>query len=533
MKSKILSSNINNGLLILILFIFSCNPAVKKLPDSIAVDGGKVQGLMEDSIMVFKGIPFAAPPVGALRWKAPHPVVPWDSVLKADHFAPACPQINSPWEDLPDMKMSENCLYLNVWTPAHSADDDLPVMVWIYGGGFTQGTTASPVYDGVNLAKKGVVLVSVAYRVGALGFLAHPALSAESPNKVSGNYGLLDQIAGLKWVKKNIHAFGGNPEKVTIFGESAGGVSVSILCASPLAKNLFSGAICESGGSFWPVTNDSSGDLYQITTLKVAEKKGLAFAERMGVHSIAELRQLDPSKLMDDPVRKMGMRWPVVDDYVITGDQYKLYKEGKFNDVNVIIGTNSDEGAIFVQSQTPEKYKESIKDRFGIFSDSVLALYPGNTEEETFTSQADILGATFFAWPSYAWSNLQSEHGKSKVFVYYFDRQQPSAPDATYKPRGAFHYDEVKYVFGHIDQFPDKGFTDADRKLSGIMSDYWTNFAKTGDPNGYGLPPWPAYSADKPQVQYLDENIHTDGVANIQKVKLFEEYEEWKRGANR
>ena len=219
-------------LIIIALLIVSCKPAVKTLPEIIEVEGGRVQGVVEDSLVVFKGIPFAAPPVGELRWKAPQPVKPWDGILKADHFAPACPQINEPWQGLPDMKTSEDCLYLNIWTPAHSADDNLPVMVWIYGGGFSQGTTATPNYNGRNLAEKGVILVSIAYRLGPLGFLAHPELSAESPEKVSGNYGLLDQIAGLKWVQKNIHAFGGNPGKVTIFGESAGGISVSMLCIS-------------------------------------------------------------------------------------------------------------------------------------------------------------------------------------------------------------------------------------------------------------------------------------------------------------
>lgn len=512
-------------------FFTTCSPKTETavFPDIVEVEGGKVQGFVEDSITVFLGIPFATPPEGELRWKAPQPAQPWDSVLLANHFAPACPQLNAPWQAVPGMTMSEDCLYLNVWTPARSVNDNLPVMVWIYGGGFSQGTTATPNYNGKRLAKEGVILVSIAYRLGPLGFLAHPELTAESENGVSGNYGLLDQIAGLKWVQKNIDVFGGDPGKVTIFGESAGGISVSMLCASSLTKSLFTGAICESGGSFGPVVHDTTYNHDVMRTLSDAEKAGEEFADRMGVQSIEELRKLEPSAWKDDPAQNMGVMWPIVDGYVITNDQYKLYREGKFNDVNVIIGTNSDEGGVFARSMQPEQYRNMISNRFGEFAGRILEMYPGSTEEETYTSSADIFRETAFAWPTWAWANLQSENGNSKVFVYYFDRQQPSPPDAPHKPRGAFHGAEIQYVFGHINLNQDNQHTGVDQKLSKIMVDYWTNFAKTGDPNGNGLPEWPEYTADNSRVQYLDEEIHSGPVPNLEKLKLMEEYYRWRR----
>src|SRR5664279_531226 len=252
----------------------------------VSLEGGKVEGVVENNITIFKGIPFAQPPVGDLRWKAPQPVKTWDGVLKADTFAPASPQMKLNYPGFTPPPTSENCLYLNVWTPAKSSGERLPVMVWIYGGGFAMGATSAPAYSGEQLADHGVIVVSIAYRVGPLGFMAHPELTAEASNKVSGNYGLLDQIEGLKWVKKNISAFGGDPSKVIIFGESAGAESVSMLAASPLARGLFRGAISESGGSFSPVKSARVPDCMQL--LAGAENLGMEFMKRMGAANLAE-----------------------------------------------------------------------------------------------------------------------------------------------------------------------------------------------------------------------------------------------------
>jgi para-nitrobenzyl esterase len=272
----------------MILFSFV---ALAQQPKQVKVNGGLLQGVIENGLTVYRGIPFAAPPVGELRWKAPQPAAKWEGVRMADKFAPGAMQgINPP------SGKSEDCLYLNVWSPAKSPTEKVPVLVWIYGGGFAVGYTSDPMYSGENLAKKGVVFVSIAYRVGQLGFLAHPELSAESPDHVSGNYGLLDMIAGLKWIKQNIAAFGGDPDKVTIFGESAGGIAVSMLCASPLAKGLFQGAISESGGSFGP-TRVTTYPGENMKTLKQAETDGQGFVQKAGASSIADLRKIPADKL--------------------------------------------------------------------------------------------------------------------------------------------------------------------------------------------------------------------------------------------
>lgn len=513
--------NMKKRLLLLLLIFNSALFSFGQSFQVVEIEGGKVQGFVENGLTIFKGIPFAAPPVGDLRWKPPQPVQSWNGVLKADKFGLPCPQVSY---SATRQEYSEDCLYLNVWTPAKSSREKLPVMVWIHGGGFALGATSTPLYNGENLAQMGVVLVSIAYRVGPLGFMTYPELSAETENNISGNYGLFDMIAGLKWVKNNIHAFGGDPDKVTIFGESAGGIAVSMLCASPLGKGLFSGAISQSGGNFGPVFMDSRRD--GIQHLKGAEKTGVEFMKRMGVNSIAELRKVNPQKWADDPLSQMGGFWPVVDNYVILGDQYKLYESGNYNDVNVIIGTNSDEGSMFVGPSEPEEYKKGIRKRFGPFANRILEEYPANTKEETFTSAADIFRETVFAWPSWAWARLQSNTGQSKVFFYYFDQQQSVSPFSSIKPGGAGHGAELSYIFGHLDE---NQYSEKDFKLSEIMMKYWTNFAKNGDPNGEGLPVWQKFSEKNPVVMYLNHNPVPGPVPNLEKLKLMEDYFTYQR----
>lgn len=495
---------------------------------TVKLDDGLVQGTVEDGIAVFRGIPFAAPPVGELRWKAPQPVKPREGVLNADKYAPVPVQAKTQW--MGEVEMSEDCLYLNVWTPAKSSREKLPVMVWIYGGGFSNGGTASPLYSGDNIAKNGVIMVSVAYRLGALGFMAHPELSAESENGVSGNYGLLDQIAGLKWVQDNIEAFGGDPGKVTIFGESAGAISVSMLCASPLAKGLFTGAISQSGGSFWPVS-DSRGMGDFMVTLKGAEQQGLEFAERMGAQDLKALRAVPYDRWLDDPLSQMGGFWPNADGYVIVGDQYRLYREGNYNDVNVIIGTNSDEGSMFVQPMEPQQYSDLIKARFGPLAERALELYPGNDQLEVYHSLSDIFREIAFAWPSYTWARLQSETGSSRVYTYYFDqfRAEPLFPDGPVA-RGAAHASEMAYVFRHMGLNPNVQATEEEQALSDLMIKYWTNFAKSGDPNGEGLPEWPLFSEGEETVLcFRGAAPATIAVPNLEKLEFMDEYFRWLR----
>ena len=334
----------NRTILLAMVVLMTGGWCIAEQPGPVKVEGGLVQGTVEDGLAVYRGIPFAAPPVGELRWRGPQPPAKWEGVRQAVKFAPRPIQGARSGAD-----MSEDCLYLNVWTPAQAATDRIPVMVWIYGGGFAGGATSY--YTGEKLAKRGVVFVSIAYRVGELGFLAHPQLSAEDPNHVSGNYGLLDMIAGLQWVRKNIGVFGGDPDRVTIFGESAGGIAVSMLCASPLAKGLFHGAISQSGGSFGPPRATTyPGE--NMKRLADAERAGEAYGRSAGVGSIAELRKVAPDKLPGG--RGLGASWPIIDGWVIPDDQYKLYEAGKFNDTPILVGYNSDEGASFSPPRTPE-----------------------------------------------------------------------------------------------------------------------------------------------------------------------------------
>ncbi|MCG6915553.1 carboxylesterase family protein [bacterium BMS3Abin03] len=488
-----------------------------QLSNPVKVEDGLLQGTYEDGLTVYKGIPFAAPPVGDLRWRPPQPPAKWEGELKADKFAPG--PIQS-WGSPSDF--SEDCLYLNVWTPAKSLGDNIPVFVWIYGGGFNGGATSIPTYSGENLANKGVVLVSIAYRVGQLGFMAHPELSAESPHHVSGNYGLLDMIAALKWIKKNIAVFGGDPNKVTIFGESAGGIAVSMLCASPLAKGLFEGAISESGGSFGPPRHTT----YPGENLKLltdAEQSGLEYSKSAGVSSIAELRKIPADKL---PAIK-GLAWPIIDGYVIPDDQYKLYEAGKFNDTPILVGYNSDEGASFMRISEPEAYIKSVKERYGKFSDDLLKAYPVGENNVPKTAR-DLMRDAAFGWHTWSWARLQSQIGKSKVYYYYFDQHPDYPVDSPKAGYGSPHGQDVAYVFEHLNP-SDSNLTKSDFEISEAMATYWTNFAKYGDPNGNGLPEWQAFSDKNPKVMYFSQTPYMGPVPSAKSLEVLDAYFKWRR----
>lgn len=485
----------------------------------VKVQNGIIEGTFEDGLMVFRGVPFAAPPVGELRWRAPQPPINWEGVKQATAFAPAPMQGGNP----PSGK-SEDCLYLNIWSPAKTANDKIPVMVYIYGGGFSGGNTSDPWISGEKLAKKGVILVSVAYRVNQFGFLALSGLSAENPQHVSGNYGLLDQIAALQWVKKNIAAFGGNPDKVTIFGESAGAISVSMLCASPLAKGLFSGAISQSGGSFGPTRpNTYPGE--NMKSLQQAEKDGEDYLQKAGVTTVNELRKIDADKLPSGWGLPGG--WPIVDGYVIPDDQYKLYESGKYNDVPVLIGYNSDEGASFTYVKSPEDFIAGVKTRYEKFADALLKAYPLDSGKIGKTAR-DLSRDAAFGWQTWAWAKLQSQTGKSKVFYYYFD-QHPDYPKGSPKyGYGSPHAQDVSYVFQHLDA-NNPEITKTDFDISNAMITYWTNFAKYGNPNGKGMPEWPAFSETNPKVMYFSQKPFVGPVPSQESLKVLDDYFKWRR----
>jgi para-nitrobenzyl esterase len=488
-------------------------------PGQVKVESGWIQGTVEDELTVFKGIPFAAPPVGELRWKAPQPVQKWKGIRETTEFAPAPIQGMDP----PSGK-SEDCLYLNVWTPAKDPGERLPVMVWIYGGGFSMGATSIPVHTGENLAKKGVVVASIAYRVGPLGFLAHPELSAENPKQVSGNYGLLDMIAGLEWIQKNIEAFGGDPGKVTIFGESAGGIAVSMLCASPLAKGLFQGAISQSGGSFGP-PRPTTYPGENLKRLNTAEQDGLAYMERAGVSSLAELREIEADSLPGG--FGMGSAWPIIDGYVIPDDQYVLYEAGQYNDVPVLIGYNSDEGLSFTRANSPEEFIPGVEERYGKYAEALLQAYPPGENNVPKTAR-DLARDAAFGWHTWIWARLQSRTGKSRVYYYYFDQHPDYPEDSPRYGQGSPHGQDVAYVFMHLDP-SDPNTSPFDLEISEAMATYWTNFAKYSDPSGEGVPEWPAFSDAHPDVMYLGPTPHTGPVPSAESLEVLDDYFEWRR----
>jgi para-nitrobenzyl esterase len=493
---------------------------------------GLVEGTVEDGLSVYRGLPFAAPPVGDKRWRAPTAAAPWQGVRKAAQFAAPCIG-NGPGS-------SEDCLYLNVWSPAKPGQH-LPVMVWIYGGGFVNGSTASPAYSGEVLAKKGVVYVSIAYRVGVLGFLAHPGLTAENPRHVSGNYGLLDQIEALKWVQNNIAAFGGDPAKVTVFGESAGGMAVSMLAASPLAKGLFRGAMSESGGSFGAPRNPPlPGE--NMVTLKDAEQAGLTLAARTGAKTVAELRALTPDEAAKAGgggppglvPQGLGM-WPVVDGYVVPGDQYRLYAAGRFNETPVLIGINSDEGVSFSPPAQLKPFVEQTRARYGPFADKLLAAYPAGDDAGAKQAARDLARDAGFGWHNWVWARLQAKRGKAPVYYYYFEQKPPyPAGSRMADAKGVPHGAEIPFVFGHVSPAAAPGPADIawrpqDQALSDQVVSYWTNFVKTGDPNGAGLPAWPAFSLAKPMVMHLNAAPAAGPLPNPDQLQALDAYFAWRR----
>jgi para-nitrobenzyl esterase len=477
-----------------------------KASAAIPTDSGLVEGVQENGVSVFKGLPFAAPPIGSLRWQAPQTPAAWSGVRPANRFAPICMQYGSYPEDAPPEPMSEDCLYLNVWVPAHAPDDRLPVMVWIYGGGLMNGSASTPLYAGDRLARKGVIVVTANYRLGALGFLAHPELSNESAQHVSGNYGLLDQLAALRWVQRNIGAFGGDPARVTAFGQSSGSISISALVASPLARGLFQRAIGESGGLFEPV------ELAPDFKLAGAEQAGEAFATQAGAHTLKALREIPAA----DIIKARFDPHAVIDGYVLPLGPFDAYREGRQNDVDLLIGSNANEGRLFLADQPITAANLNMQMGHDFSSLIVSLAGPGSATND---SQAQALFVRFegemrFGWDMWAWAHLQADAGRRHVFLYRYTQSSPYREGDKYFDWGASHGMEMPYVFDHLDQqaLP---WTPQDRRLASDLSTYWTNFARSGDPNGPGLPAWPAFTASHQQAMQLGAAIAPGDLPDI------------------
>jgi para-nitrobenzyl esterase len=477
-------------------------------------ESGAISGVRESGLSVYKGVPLAAPPVGDLRWRPPAPVAPWIGTRKTDAFAPACMQtgVSMPGETPP--AVSEDCLYLNIWTPAKSAKERLPVIVWIYGGGYINGSASMPLYWGDRLAHKGVIVVTIAYRLGPLGFLAHPELTRESAHHSSGNYGLMDQIAALEWIQRNIAAFGGDPKNVTIAGQSSGSMSVSMLMASSLAKGLFQRAIGESGGLFEPL------QLAPKFLLANAERDGEKYAVSLGATSLQELRSLPAAKLTGDGG---GIVHAVIEPYVLPVSPYEAFTSGQQNDVPLLIGSNADEARALtdVSHMKAATFDSDIEHSFGQLPPALIAAYPHATDEEARQARLGFERDLRFGWDMWAWSRLQATTGQKPVYYYSFRQQPPFPVGSVYAGWGASHFAELWYVFDHLNQEPWR-WTKADRSVAEEMSSYWVNFAKSGNPNGPSLPVWPAFTTPDSKLLYIGDPTTVGGVPNINSLSVFD-----------
>lgn len=490
---------------VLVLAILALPLDLLAAAPQVKTDSGVVEGKEVGAVHAFLGIPFAAPPVGELRWKPPAAPAKWTDVRKATDFGAHCLQ----GDIYGDMNFrgapgSEDCLFLNVWAPAKPSAPRLPVMVWIYGGGFAAGSTSEQRQDGTNLAQQGVVVVSMNYRLGIFGFFVHPELAKESGHNSAGNYGFLDQLAALKWVHENIAAFGGDPGNVTIFGESAGSFSVSAQMASPLSKGLFHKAIGESGAAFF-----SAGMTFDPLSMR-EEKDVETVSAKLGVSTLAELRALPAEKLLDifgKPGPDAFDFGPDVHGYFLPESAPAIFAAGKQSDVPLLAGWNHDEGSFEVvfnpQKPTAETMKADAQKDFGDKADHFLKLYPTDTPSHVQSSAQDFAGDKFIAWSTWEWMEAQSKTGKQPIYRYRFDLGPPADPKGP--QLGAYHSAEIEYVFGQLDSKAGIEWRPEDRKLSEDIQKYWANFARSGDPNGPGLPKWPVYSAkDGWPVMYLD-----------------------------
>ena len=507
---------------ILAAMTFFSGPALAQVART---DSGLVQGVTSGGITIFKGVPFAAPPTGELRWRPPQPAAAWRGVRKADAFAPACMQtgVSMPGEAPPTI--SEDCLYLNIWKPADTKGKNLAVLVKIYGGGFSSGSAAMPLYWGDKIAARGVIVVTFGYRLGPFGFLAHPELTAESPNHSSGNYGLLDQVAALEWIKRNIGAFGGDAERVTIMGQSAGGNAVSILMASPIAKGLFQRAIAQSGGLFEPIK------LAPHYLLANAEKQGLAYADSVGAQSIAGLRALAADALLRG--RAGTVAHAVIEPYLLPRMPYDVFAAGAQNDVPLLLGSNANEAGAMIpglDSVTASTFEADIEKQIGRLPPQLLAAYPHADDKQAREARLGFERDLRFGWDMWAWARLAAIKGRSNVYYYHFTKAPPFPAGSIYQDWGASHFAELWYMFDRLHQ-ENWDWTAADRTLVDTMSGYWVNFAKDGDPNGRGLPPWPAFKGTDGNVQYLGDPVSTGGVANLPPLETFDKVYSGLRGA--
>ncbi len=484
----------------------------------VGIDSGQIAGkfTLNTAVRAFLGIPFAAAPTGDLRWKPPQAVTPWQDVRPATSYGAQCMQPSRSktsvyYEYAGDQPTSEDCLFLNVWAPSETKGGKLPVMVWIYGGGFQQGSAANPVFDGSRLAQRGVVVVSLNYRVGLFGFLAHPELTAESPQHASGNYGLLDQVAGLQWVKRNIGAFGGDPDNVTIFGQSAGAASVDYLYGSPLARGLFARGIAESFGLG-----------KTMPALAAAEKNGLAVGDKLNARTLAELRRVSAQTLLDT---KMAAN-PIVDGWFLTDSIYNIFTNGREAPVPLLTGWNTHEGSTFPHASTLSAYQNWLKAKYAGDADRILALYPATDDDQAKAASKNVVRDGLFAWGVWSSARLHAKNGHP-TYLYHFNHPQPIAAGQRFdeidsaEGLGTFHSSEYPYIFGTLDGLS-RAWTAADRALSEQLQATWTAYAYGGSPNAPGLPRWPAFQETADSTMAIGDRSGPGPVPDLDRLRMFD-----------
>jgi len=487
----------------------AATPTVSTASGQLAGKSATVEGVALDE---FLGIPFAAAPVGALRWKPPQPAPAWQGMRQAQAFGAKCMQVGL-YDDMVFRAngMAEDCLFLNVWTPAVHAHGKLPVLVYFYGGGFNAGDGSENRYDGASLATRGIVTVTVNYRLGVFGFMAHPALTAESPDHASGNYGLLDQTAALQWVKANIAAFGGDPAQVTIAGESAGSMSVSGHMASKLSRGLFARAIGESGAMFEPLAPPDRAAGEALTEM---------FATAIGKRSIAELRAMSAQELLEAARVQKNFHWgPIIDGRFLAQSPEKTFQAHQQADVPLLLGSNSQEGACTeLLKDVPasaENYRKYVASRFGANAAKILAQYPANSDAQALQSCTDLATDLNIAHSTWRWMEWQHRTGNAPVWFYYYAQPRPAKRKPGPGDRldaGAVHSAEIEYALGNLDSNQVYAWTDADRATSRVMQGYFANFIIHGDPNSKGLPVWPAVAEQGGGLlrQTIDAHTHTE-----------------------
>lgn len=511
------------------VFLIACSnkEEQKKLSLQTKVESGLIEGLLTDdgTVVKYLGVPYAKPPVGELRWRAPQKIDPWEGVLETKSYGHDAMQYKfAPWVHFDEENLSEDCLYLNIWRPARTDGHKLPVLFNIHGGGHIVGTGSDTRLEGTRMAQKGMIVVTINYRLNVFGFFAHPELRQESPYGSSGNYGFLDQQMALQWVKDNISNFGGDPNRITIAGESAGSRSVLALLCSPLSRDMVAGAIGASGGAM------------KLPTLEEAEANGQRAAEQAGYHSLQQLRTASTKEIMtfyksNDP----GDYQLIVDQYALPKQLQYVLEANEQANVPVLIGWNSEElsgdalmrGAPF----TKEAFTKIIQGLAPANWNEILDLYPHETEEQIRHSASELVSIDFIVYESFKWYELHRRYNKQPMYRYLFSKIEPqpstqsTAEQDVQRPLGARHAQELAYCWGNLHLFPETNYGEDDQKIADLMQDYFANFIKRGNPNGEGLPLWPRVTSDDTPARILNIDVETKVVeaSNDYRIKYFDE----------